>query len=59
MKRTVKDLKDEGFDKSYYSSTRRSSTVACSQCLAVVINGTPTHERGCPNIKKENRNDSN
>lgn len=27
--------------------------VACSQCAAVTINGTPCHETGCTNATKE------
>lgn len=45
-------LRDGGFDDSSYDSTEESWTVGCSQCLAAVINGMPTHEHGCPNKRK-------
>jgi hypothetical protein len=41
----------DGFDKSY--SDDGAVSIKCSQCAALVINGVPCHERGCPNIKKE------
>ena len=41
-------LKKMGFDKSRKSSGGYNK-VACSQCQAMVINGTACHERGCPN----------
>lgn len=43
----LKSLRQLGFDE-----TRRSEQgyrVKCSQCEALVINGVPTHEGGCPN----------
>ena len=30
-----------------------SLCISCSQCAALVINGTPTHEHGCPNQTAE------
>ena len=27
--------------------------VKCDQCLALVINGNPSHEIGCPNSQKD------
>lgn len=47
-------LKGLGFDLTKYDRTTGYYDVKCSQCVAIVINGTPTHERGCPN-KKESR----
>jgi hypothetical protein len=38
----------KGFDLSTRNSLQ-SVTVGCSQCNAVCVNGTPTHEHGCPN----------
>lgn len=46
---TLQDLHRHGFDRSsavFGIPTRLA--VACSQCEALVINGIPTHERGCP-----------
>jgi len=47
--RLVSSLKARGFDLT--SSVRGSDTVyvRCSRCAALVVNGTATHERGCPN----------
>lgn len=36
-----------GFDLS------TGARVRCSQCEALVINGTPAHEHGCPNATRE------
>ena len=41
-----------GFDKSMSMDEGRNA-VSCSQCLAMVVNGIPTHETGCPNAKHE------
>lgn len=27
--------------------------VYCPQCQAIAVNGTPVHERGCPNVHKK------
>ena len=49
---TARYLRDVlGFDLS--AATRGGARVQCSQCEALVINGTPTHERGCPNANHE------
>lgn len=40
-----------GFDDSY-KSREGGVRVRCSQCDALVINRTPTHERGCPNVPR-------
>lgn len=42
-----------GFDLSTWNLADRAHRVACSQCAALVINGTPTHETGCPNATHE------
>lgn len=44
---TLDQLVDRGFD----ASARRGwyVRVQCSQCEAVVLNGTAVHETGCPN----------
>jgi hypothetical protein len=43
-----------GFDKSYHLG-RGVWKISCSQCEALVINGTPTHETGCPNTPHRNK----
>lgn len=51
----LKSLRLLGFDE-----TRRSGQgyrVQCSQCQAMVINGVPTHERGCPNQPRRHHED--
>ena len=46
-----------GFDLSHAINrgtfAARQFKIACSQCEALVINGTATHERGCPHAKHE------
>jgi len=53
----VQRLRDAGFDKSYAVPFERAWRVRCSQCEALVINGYPTHERGCPNVPREEPDD--
>lgn len=50
---TPAQLKAKGFDKSWRH--RGLVHVQCSQCEAMVIQGVPVHERGCPNEKKRRR----
>jgi hypothetical protein len=38
-----------GFDRSEPVPFTRTFHVRCSRCAALVINGFPVHERGCPN----------
>lgn len=45
-------LRRRGFDESYYDRSDGRYRVRCSQCQALVINGVPCHERGCPNNRK-------
>jgi|HubBroStandDraft_4_1064222.scaffolds.fasta_scaffold132054_1 hypothetical protein len=45
-------LKAQGFDRSYYAGAKQWR-VRCSCCEALVINGMATHERGCPNVVRE------
>jgi hypothetical protein len=45
----LKRLIEGGFDKSWLSSDEHSVHVRCSGCEALVVNGTATHEHGCPN----------
>jgi hypothetical protein len=49
----VQRLRDKGFDESTVVPFERRWYVRCSQCEAVVINGHPCHEHGCPNIVRE------
>lgn len=51
---TLSNLISLGFDRSANTFGRENLlSVACSQCESMVINGVPTHERGCPNTKHE------
>lgn len=48
----IDQLIADGFDLTVPYGERwrmHSICVKCSQCAALVINGTPTHETGCPN----------
>ncbi len=47
----IQELRNLGFDKTVRTGVKRYY-VSCSQCEALVINGLPTHERGCPNARK-------
>lgn len=49
--KTSERLRRQGFDKAHVSNG--SVSVGCSQCQALVINGLATHERGCPNQKRD------
>lgn len=42
-------LRADGFDQSEHVPFTRNYRVRCSQCEALVINGVPCHETGCPN----------
>lgn len=46
---TLETLRFKGFDESYNVRFTSTYKVKCSCCSAMVINGIPTHERGCPN----------
>lgn len=50
---TIESLISLGFDYSHKQGG--INKVACSQCQALVINGTACHEAGCPNEKRECR----
>jgi hypothetical protein len=45
---TLDTLLAQGFDNSTHDG-RKQWRVCCSQCAALVINGVPAHEHGCPN----------
>ena len=49
----VEKLRRKGFDASKYDPSDQSWRVRCSQCEALVINGVPCHELGCPNFVRE------
>lgn len=49
---TLERLQLLGFDKTDRIPFQYNH-VACSQCEALVINGVPTHEIGCPNVVRE------
>jgi hypothetical protein len=55
MKSKVQKLRDLGFDLSERVPFQ-GWTVKCSQCEALVINGYPAHEQGCPH-QTEKRDD--
>lgn len=53
---TIETLHALGFDNSQSFGKRwnmKSVAVKCSQCNAMVVNGTPLHEAGCPNEMRE------
>lgn len=43
-------IRRDGFDRTHVSGD--TIDVKCSQCEALVIQGTPCHEHGCPNEKR-------
>ena len=53
----IQQLHDLGFDESEFrpfgSDGHHTWKVRCSQCQALVINGLPCHETGCPNQRRE------
>lgn len=52
---TLSQLQARGFDLSKYSHFTQAMRVRCSQCEAMVVNGVPIHESGCPNETHECR----
>lgn len=49
----LEDLHEQGFDYSEIDEDDPERiSVRCSQCNALVINGLPSHEFGCPNRKR-------
>lgn len=46
---TLTELIMQGFDLSRPNPSDNTIRVRCSQCEALVINGVPCHETGCPN----------
>ena len=55
----VQNLKKLGFDKSELLVEDSVVYVSCSQCLAMVINNVATHEVGCSNASKLEKESSN
>ena len=49
----VEHLRRMGFDRSWHIPFTSRHRVRCSQCAALVINGVPCHENGCPNRVKD------
>jgi len=47
-----------GFDGSYITESK-DIRIRCSQCDALVIQGIPCHEVGCPNVVKDDDEDGN
>jgi hypothetical protein len=46
-------LHDLGFDKARNIPFTKEYRIGCTQCEALVINGVPYHEHGCPNERRE------
>lgn len=57
MKGTLARLRAQGFDQSESVPFTKMYKVRCSQCNALVINGVATHETGCSNIVRDDRED--
>jgi len=55
MSSRLQRLRDAGFDLSRHIPFKKEWRVRCSQCEALVINGTPCHENGCPNRPRRER----
>lgn len=54
----LRELRDvKGFDGTTHIPGTSRYRVRCSQCEALVINGIPAHESGCPNIPRFNDRD--
>lgn len=49
----LETLEALGFDLSCANTSDSTLSVRCSRCDALVINGVPTHEHGCPNAMHE------
>ena len=42
-----------GFDRAEHIPFTRTWREQCSACAALVVNGIPIHERGCPHDTRE------
>lgn len=49
----LSNLVAAGFDRSQHVPFTRTYRVGCSSCAALVINGVPSHETGCPQATHE------
>lgn len=52
---TLEALIQTGFDLSWKDEEEGTVHVRCSQCDAMVIQGIPCHERGCPHGRRKSR----
>ena len=52
----LRRLRTLGFDLSTYSRDTGYYRPRCSQCSAIVINGVPCHETGCPHSRSPDPN---
>lgn len=50
--RWLKYYRGLGFDRTTNVPFTKEYRIRCSQCEALVINGTPCHEAGCPNAPR-------
>lgn len=57
-KSKLQRLRDRGFDLTEHEPFTRYYRVRCSQCDALVINGTPCHEDGCLNRPRDTDDES-
>lgn len=48
-------LRRQGFDLTAYDRSTGYCQPRCSQCEALVINGTACHEHGCPNSRQQGK----
>lgn len=53
LKMNLPNLRLLGFDLSEHVPFTMQYKVRCSSCEALAINGTPTHETGCPSAMHE------
>lgn len=52
---TLQTLRYKGFATSSHIPFTKQYKVRCTECEALVINGTPCHETGCPEQRIECR----
>lgn len=57
QRETLDKLELDGFDQCEVDEIHDEMTVSvgCSQCEALVLNGVPCHELGCPNWAEAKR----
>lgn len=49
----LQTLRNAGFEDSRHIPFTKQYRVRCTSCEALVIQGTPCHETGCPEQRKE------